>query len=328
MVNNNTFSNKEKYREFCAREGSIPLFSRDWWLDAVAGSEAWDVAVVLSDNKIVAALPYVISSKFGIQTTTMPTLTKLLGPWIQSPEGKYARQLSRRFDLLSQLLAELPKFGHYEQNWHYDQTNWLPFYWQGFQQTTRYSYVIENIQDTQSVWDGFLEKVKTDIRKSENRYNLKIRDDLSLDDLIALGNLTFERQGIKSNFDDKVLRAINEACSIRNQRMIFIAEDEAGRRHAGVYIVWDQNSAYYLFGGGDPQLRNSGAASHCIWHAINFSATVSRNFDFLGSVMKPIELFFRGFGAIQKSYHTVYRTRSLTLKINDFSNRILRKINK
>jgi hypothetical protein len=213
----------------------------------VVGSDNWDVAAVESDNKIVAAHPYVVSSRLGIATTSMPPLTKFMGPWTQPAAGKYARRLSRRFDLLSQLQEQLPEFGHYMQNWHYQHDNWLPFYWHGYKQTTRYSYVIENIGDTQSVWDGFLEKVKTDIRKSENRFNLRIRDDL-----IDLGNLTFERQGVKANFDRQVLHSIDQACAARNQRMILIAEDEEGRRHAGVYIVWDQDSAYYLLAVATP----------------------------------------------------------------------------
>lgn len=317
---------KNKYREHCEFETTIPIFSRDWWLDAVVGSDGWDVVTVESDNRIVAAHPYVISSRLGIPTTSMPPLTKFMGPWTQPAAGKYARRLSRRFDLLAQLQEQLPEFGHYMQNWHYQHDNWLPFYWHGYQQTTRYSYVIENIRDTQAVWDGFLEKVKTDIRKSENRFNLRIRDDLSIDDLIDLGYLTFERQGVKANFDRQLLHAIDQACAARNQRMILIAEDGESRRHAGVYIVWDQDSAYYLFGGGDPKLRNSGATSHCIWHAIKSTSTVTQNFDFLGSVMKPIELFFRGFGGRQKPFFTVYRTKSKLLKLDDFSDRVWRKI--
>lgn len=319
-------SNKDKYRELCETESSIPLFSRDWWLDAVAGREGWDVTTVESDNKIIAAHPFVISSRLGISTTSMPPLTKMLGPWTQQPKGKYARRISRRVELLTQLLKKLPEFGHYEQNWHYEQDNWLPFFWQGFQQTTRYSYVIENIRDTQAVWDGFLEKVKTDIRKSEKRFKISIRDDLSIDDLVNLAQLTFGRQGIKDKVDYLSLRAVDQVCAMRNNRKIFIATDDEGRLHAGALIVWDQHSAYYLIGGSDAKLRNSGAVSHCIWHAINFAATVTENFDFLGSVMQPIELFFRGFGATQKPYFAVHRTSSKVLKIEDFSRRILRHV--
>lgn len=34
---------KEKYRALCEKEQAIQIFSRDWWLDATAGIDNWDV---------------------------------------------------------------------------------------------------------------------------------------------------------------------------------------------------------------------------------------------------------------------------------------------
>ncbi|MNZ86002.1 hypothetical protein D3C78_1048120 [compost metagenome] len=95
---------------------------------------------------------------------------------------------------------------------------------------------------------------------------------------------------------------------------MFIAEDDQGRRHAGVYLIWDENSAYYLMGGGDPELRNSGATSLCMWEAIRFSATVTRRFDFEGSMLEPVEHFFRAFGAIQQPFSCASKTPSRLLR--------------
>ena len=48
------------YRELCANEDLIPLFSKDWWLDSVVGADKWDVALVFKDGKIIASMPYII----------------------------------------------------------------------------------------------------------------------------------------------------------------------------------------------------------------------------------------------------------------------------
>ena len=48
----------EKYRVLCREEPSIPIFSRDWWLDVTAGPGNWDVSIVERDGKIVAAMPF------------------------------------------------------------------------------------------------------------------------------------------------------------------------------------------------------------------------------------------------------------------------------
>jgi hypothetical protein len=97
----------------------------------------------------------------------------------------------------------------------------------------------------------------------------------------------------------------------RVARKIFIAEDDQGRRHAGVYMVWDENSAYYLMGGGDPALRNGGAASLCMWEAVKYASTVARSFDFEGSMLESVERFFRGGGAVQMPYFSVWKTPRL-----------------
>ncbi|QPT41279.1 GNAT family N-acetyltransferase [Oligella ureolytica] len=99
---------------------------------------------------------------------------------------------------------------------------------------------------------------------------------------------------------------------------MFIAEDEQGRHHAGVYLIWDDNTAYYLMGGGDPDLRNSDATSLCMWEAIQFAATVTKNFDFEGSMIEPVERFFRGFGAVQTPYFSISKTNSKLIKTYRF----------
>ena len=36
------------------------------------------------------------------------------------------------------------------QNFHYGITDWLPFYWEGYRQTTRYTYMLKDIRNTKS----------------------------------------------------------------------------------------------------------------------------------------------------------------------------------
>jgi hypothetical protein len=96
--------------------------------------------------------------------------------------------------------------------------------------------------------------------------------------------------------------------------MLF-AQDAQGRLHAAAYIVWDEQAAYYLMGGADPELRTSGATSLLMWEAIKFASTVTQTFDFEGSMIESIERFFRAFGAKQKRYFRVSKTNSLPLKM-------------
>lgn len=67
-------------------------------------------------------------------------------------------------------------------------------------------------------------------------------------------------------------------------------------------------------GGGDPDLRNSGATSLCIWEAILFASTIVKKFDFEGSMIESIEKFFRAFGASQTPYFEIYKTPSKLIR--------------
>lgn len=311
---------KDLYRQLCEFEPSIPLFSRAWWLDAVAG-EDWDVVMVEKGGSIIAAMPYVWSQRYGFTVISQPPLTQTQGPWIKSSGAKYAKRLSREKDLMEALIKQLPRYHHFSQNWHFEQTNWLPFYWQGFSQTTRYTYRISDLQSKgeKDIWSEFQQNIRTDIKKALNREHLVVRDDLPLDSFYQLNAMVFQRQRKKVPYPKAFVEKLDKAACQRGCRKVFIAEDEYGRHHAGVYIVWDQNSAYYIMGGGNPDLRNSGATSLCMWEAIKFSSKVTRSFDFEGSMLEPVERFFRSFGAVQTPYFNISHSPSKSVKcINAF----------
>ena len=310
-------SNKDIYNAFCATEPTIPIFSRNWWLDAVCdGAGLWDVALVEKGDKVVATMPYYTEHKLGFTLLTQPHLTQTLGPWLRLSKVSYTKTLAEQKDLMQALIDQLPAFDYFMQNWNYRNNNWLPFYWHGFNQTTRYTYVLPDLSDVGLIWSGFKANIRSDVRKAESRFKLKIRDDLGLDSFLRLNKLTFERQGKSLPYSEEFVHRLDTACEEHHCRKIWIAEDSEGRHHAGVYIVWDEDSAYYLMGGSDPELRNSGATSLCLWHAIRHASTVTLKFDFEGSMMEPVERFFRAFGAVQTPYISITKTPSRLLRMH------------
>jgi hypothetical protein len=307
-------SNKELYRELCRIEHTIPLFSRAWWLDAVCG-DAWDVCLVEVGGKIVAAMPYLLRrNRLGMSVISQPPETQTQGPWLRPSDAKNANRLAWEKDLLTELIDQLPAFSHFHQNWHHSNSNWLPFYWRGFEQTTRYTYRLPDLCNLDVVWAGFRENIRGDIRKAKDRFKLTVRTDLSLDVFFELNAKTFERQGKAPPYSRPFIQRLHGACEANSASKVFIAVDDEGRQHAGVYITWDEQSAYYLMGGGDPELRASGATSLCMWEAIQFAAKVTHSFDFEGSMMESVERFFRAFGAIQTPYFSITKTTSRILR--------------
>jgi hypothetical protein len=310
-----SMSAKDIYREFSRSEPALPIFSREWWLDAAAGCDEWDAALVLKGDQVVAAMPYVWHRRFGLKVLSQPALTQKLGPWFRQRDGKPGTILANEKELMQALIDQLPSFDFFTQNWHYDCTNWLPFSWNGFEQTTRYTYILDGLGDADRLWSHLRHSVRTECKKASNRFRLQVRSDLPLEDFLALNRMTFARQGMLVPYPDELVRRIDDACAERGCRKIIIAEDPSGRRHAGVYIVWDENSAYGLMIGSDPDLRHSGGVSLCFWEAIRQAAAVTQRFDFSGSMIQPVERFFRGFGATQVPYFNVRKTCSRLLRV-------------
>ena len=288
-------------------EDQMGLFRQGWWLDATAGSGQWGEAVVASGGSTVACLRYAVTRPWGRTFLTMPPLTQTLGPWIAPHRAKEATNLGREKALVGELFRQLPKHDYFVSNLGPDNTNWLPWYWLGCSQTTRYTYALDLTAGEAELWKGVLPKVRTDVRKAATRFGLTIRSDLDLDAFLKVHELTFTRQGLKLPIDAATIRRVDAACADRGCRKIFFAVDRQGAVHAAVYLVWDSARAYYLMGGGDPALRTSGATSLALWESIRFAATVAPTFDFEGSMMEPVERFVRGFGASQVPYHRVWR---------------------
>ena len=306
--------NMDKYRQHCLDESSIPIFSRDWWLDSVCGKDNWDIVLLEKSGRIIGSMPYYTTKRFGFTFLTHPPLTQTLGPWIRPSTAKYAKRLGYQKKVMAGLIKQLPKFDYFAQNFDYSIINWLPFYWNGFEQTTRYTYVLPKLNSEETLWSGLEENTRREIRKATNRYQLKVRDDLGFDAFWELNKMTFERQEEALPYTGDMVKRLDSACTERCCRKIWIAEDEMERHHACAYIVWDENSAYYLMGGGNTELRKSGATSFVMWEAIKHAATVTQKFDFEGSMIEPLERFFRAFGAKQTPYLQITKTTSKLLK--------------
>ncbi|EHI99332.1 hypothetical protein CDLVIII_2733 [Clostridium sp. DL-VIII] len=307
--------NKVLYRELCKFENSIPIFSLDWWMDAVCGEENWDVILVQKGGQIMAALPYYfIGTKNNIRIL-QPKLTQTNGIWIKYPKNqKYSTRLSYEKKIIEEIANKLEKLPiiRYEQNFKYTFTNWLSLYWRGFKQTTRYSYVIENLTDLDKIFKEFDSSKRQNIRKAEKL--IKVKEDLNIEEVYRLSKMAFTKQGIQIPYSLEFLKRLDYACNVHKSRKIFYAEDFSGRIIAAIYIVWDEESAYYIAGGEDPEFKKSQAIVLLIWEAIKFSSKRTNKFDFEGSMIKPIERFFSSFGAEQKQYFNIskeYRKRSL-----------------
>ena len=267
----------------------LPVFHQPFWLDMVC-EESWDVAIVIDRNKVVASMPYCYKFIKGNRIIVMPPLTQFLGPFIKQADRKLVTKINYEIDYLKELLSQLPEFKYFNQYWNYQNQNWLPFYWEGFKQTTRYTYVIEDPSNLEVVWANFRNDVRTEVRKGEQF--LKITNAISEEDFFKLMRKSFEKQDQVPPYTLEYIRRIFKVLKENNAVKIICAVDKEGIPVAAMLLVYDETSVYYLLGGADAEKIN-GAMGFVIWNAIKFASESGKKFDFLGSIMPKIERFFR-----------------------------------
>lgn len=280
------------------------IFEQPWWLDAVAPGQ-WDAVEIEKGGKLVARLPYFKTKRFGFKLLGIPDYTQSLGYWIEKTGSKNAKKYARDKDLISELIKQLPKGYGIDIALDHTCDYLFPFKWSGFTLQMLYSYRIEDIHDIDQLWSGLSENIRTDIKKAQKI--LHVEDDHPIDDLLLMQKKTFGRQGRNLNDRDDLVKRIDAALVVHQARKLLCAVDADGRIHAAAYFVYDSKCCYYLIGGGDPELRNSGASSLLVWEGLKYASTVSESFDFEGSMIEPVERFFRAFGGVPTPYWRVTR---------------------
>lgn len=291
------------YDELVRRSPQGCIFAQRWWLDAVAPG-AVEIVEIRRGRAVLAAWPLVVCTRDGERHIGMPALSQRLGILFAPSNAKPIEQQSTNQRLAGELIDKLPAFATFRQNFHENFTDWLPFHWRGFAQTTRYTYTLDCRDDLDTLWGAMRPHHRKSIRKAQNR-GVHIRDDLPLDRFLELNRKTYARQKLDQPASDGELRRLDEAVCANAARRIFAGVDADGRVHAAVYVAWDNGVAYYLMGGSEPTLRDSGAHVFALWAAICFARTVAARFDFEGSMLPQVERVFRGFGATQRPYFAI-----------------------
>jgi len=313
---------KRKYRELCEQEPTIPIFSKPWWLDSVCGESNWGVCMVENNNQIIATMPYYMAKRYGFTYLTQPPLTQTLGPWLRASEAKYNKVLGQQKDLMQALIEQLPNYDYFIQNWHYNNTNWLPFYWKGFKQTTRYTYVINDLTDLDRVYAEFEHSKRKNIKKCEGIVDIIY--DIPFDIFYENHKMTLAKQGSNISYSKALFKKVYEEGYSNGCAKTIGAYDKDQNLHAALFVIWDDMSAYDLISTIDPDYRRHGAASLLIKEIIKYVSVKTKKFDFEGSMIEPVEASFRQFGAKQTPYSQVTKDNSRMLSFAKAINSLIR----
>jgi hypothetical protein len=305
-------SHKETYRKLCQERTDIPLFMQAWWLDATP--LPWDVILYQPKGQVLGFYVYSYVKKWGKTMIIQPMLTQYSGPFLFLPDGisltqKYSLENKAYHYFIEQLAAK--KYHFIEQNWHYSQQNWQPFYWHGFKESSRYTFVLENLQI-----DEIRQALSPDKKKKLHKAQaLQLRFDTTCQDFYQLYHVQLQAKGTSIFYPFEVFQKLHDAAKQRNQGQIFSLHDEAGNLHAALWVVWDSHTAYHLIIPIHPAYRSSGATTRLIFEALQFLQGKTKQYDFEGSMIQGVALHNQSFGAKQVAFHQIQKSHSKLLSL-------------
>lgn len=310
-------TDKEKFEKFC-KEVYVPVYSKPWWMDAICGSDNWNVWLYENGEEVTAALPYYMEKRGERRYITKPPLTQNNGLIFKYPRG--AKQIRKQayeeevIEAACDMIRNL-KVDVYEQQYHYSFRNWLPFYWNQFTETTRYTYVMEDLQSLDEIWNNISSNYRNKIRKGQRL--CEIQEGFDKDRFYLEHEKIFFKQGLKCPFDYYLWSKLYDSCREHEAGKILFAVDKDDHICSLSFLVWDEQSAYHILGGNMPEFQNYDTYSALIWSEIQLASAKHLKFDFEGSMIKRIAKSFREFGATPKPYFRIRKVFSTRIQLEE-----------
>ena len=304
--------NKERYRKLC-EEKNIPLFMQACWLDAVCTPDGkqWDVLLCEGNGKIIGTMPYHLSKKWGFKMILQPQLTQYNGIWIDYPEDiKLYKRYSFEKQVIDNLIDQLEslKVSYYSQNFYHTFTNWQPFYWRGFRQTTRYTYVLKNIENTDMIFDNIHPQYRQKLRKSEKE--LIVDHNLSPEDFYQFHKKSLTEKNDRIVYSKQLWESVYQAAIKREQGKIIAIRDKNNNLLSAVFFVWNMDCGYNLITARKINDGSNNTSVFMIWEVIKYLKNKTRNYDFEGSMIKGVAKRNQYLGAEQIPYFNISKSYS------------------
>ncbi|MDP8241071.1 MAG: GNAT family N-acetyltransferase [Candidatus Hatepunaea meridiana] len=302
----------EDWDTFVSESSQGSVFSLSWWLRTTL-SNKFEISVIKDGDAFKAAF---IHSYFRGNTKIIrnPIFSPFQGVLLgKSHRLKYSAYLSDQMDYLRILIQTLPQDGKIDVLCHPNFTNWLPFYWANYKQTTRYTYIVEPLFDEKQLFKNIRSNVRTDVNKAK-RKGLIVEESMDFDLFWEVIQKTYFRQDKYPPIRKSYLEKLYRESHARGYGKILTSFDEYRKPYATLFYVWSFGTAYFIISGADPDIRNVGSSSHIYWNGLLDAAKVAERVNFCGSMMPQVETLLRAFGGKQTPYFSISKDNTPFLK--------------
>ena len=307
-------NNKVIYRSLCEMHKEIPLFMQAWWLDATS-KENWDVIFAKIHDEIVGFFVFSYQKKFSKTIVTNLPLTQYSGPYIFYPKDLNKSDIhSFENKVYTSIIEQLDSknIDFIEINCHHSFKNWQQFFWSGYKQTTKYTYILENISNKETLLKemSYSQRAKR-IKKAKNDYYFSL--ELSAEEFYDFYKSNLKDLDKTIFYSKDFFLKLYNAAKERNQGQIISIYSKDNELLAALWTIWDSEFAYNMIMTSDKKKKCSEGTTLLIWETIDFLKDKTKNYDFEGSMIKGVALRNQSYGATALPYHCISKSNSLIM---------------
>jgi hypothetical protein len=306
-------SNKEQYRIICSKQGDIPIFLQDWWMDVV--SDNWGVAIARNGDSVSGVWPYNLEQKIGVSLFRTPKLTPYQGPYVFYPKDlKASNKDGYENETIAELLKQLPEV----KVWNIATLPGIKqaglFKNAGLDISTRQTFLVDVTQDETVLLSNMKESLRRNIKAAE----FAIVNDTSLLPLLYdYQKQTLGKKDVAQAYSLNDMQHLMDAV-LKQGSVALWALKEDNEITAMVWNVWDAEHSYYFMGAQKQGNDNYRAMPALLWHCIKEAKKRGNKiFDLEGSMDPGVEKFFRSFGANRELYLELKKNDSLLWKLKE-----------
>ena len=281
------------------------VFHEAWWLQAVSRGTIQE-ATVSSGGRVIGRLPYVLTRKTtGHLAVTAPEMTPELGPALLADRVACSdTHAVKRFNLTTELLAQLPRASHTYFELHRHVLDTMAFQSAGFHCRVRFAVEIP-VRPPALLWQQMRDKTRNVIRRAKEK--LTVEETQDVEEFVWFYDKNIQERTRVNQYKRDVFTALVQQSLARTAGRVLMAVDDGGSPQAAIFTVWDRQTEYYLLSTRTAASPN-GAVSLLLWTAIQNAAVAGRLFDFMGFHTAPMMNFFTGFGGNLKPRYMVARS--------------------
>ena len=301
----------ETWDKFVDESPQGTIFNKSWYLK-YQYKNYYINTVLDAGNKIIAGMVLGFHQKTNHIIFNKSLYDGIL--FCDMSELKENKKNTMEIELSTILIESIPKVGFYYSTFHYTFDNWVPFLWKGYDQYTKYSYVIDNSREIDTVFDAFSGSARRYIKQAAK----SIRN-ISYEASVENYQSEFYKQleEVYKHQNKNTPMSFNEFCMYdnmlkeNNARKVFFAYLD-DKIISAVYVIYDNKSAYLVMSGNDNEYRSYNAQYLLTWEAIKyFNNAKIKYFDFEGSVMKNVEEHYRKYGGTYKPYYVITKSNNI-----------------